>query len=387
MILVKRIDDLLGKGLFATEFIAKGELILAEEPDISVWEGQSPGLSKRFCSYCFKAWANVDYLLSHYIKSRDLELTEYFNLAPCGSLYGYECKHGNHYCSKECMSRMKKNFCLGQIDCACFWRTVVSSSLNGICDSSLHDVAEIVLAASLVVNMACRVEELIGQSEVTSAKVEVESVLKKFALWYFSDADSSPNECTESWHGIAKLWNVLEFHLRAGLGEPLGALFFEVVNIELFERIVVMVQKNCLEIFVESPLVAYLKWLQLERRQRPLTERQRFEYDVMTVCKDNIYSQNARGIGLYKFHSRINHSCAPNAVLRNSATDSRSVQRDSDRPSSKIYIFAEKDIRQGDEITLSYGFVDRTISTDERKNRILQDYGFDCQCKLCKQSV
>lgn len=73
---------------------------------------------------------------------------------------------------------------------------------------------------------------------------------------------------------------------------------------------------------------------------------------------------------VYEKMSRINHSCYPNARWNWDSTSR--VQR----------LHAVRDIAQGEEITISYGF-GPSMSYATRQSLIKARYGFDCKCELC----
>ncbi|XP_072743347.1 SET and MYND domain-containing protein 4 isoform X2 [Anoplolepis gracilipes] len=76
------------------------------------------------------------------------------------------------------------------------------------------------------------------------------------------------------------------------------------------------------------------------------------------------------GSGLYIAHSLYNHSCAPNTFRH--FEDLTMITR------------ALTPIRIGDQIFTSYGGVYAHMSRSERKQKILQDYFFDCDCPACE---
>jgi SET domain-containing protein len=71
--------------------------------------------------------------------------------------------------------------------------------------------------------------------------------------------------------------------------------------------------------------------------------------------------------GLYWVGSLINHNCSSNAKVR------------FEDGYNKLIIKAEKFIKKGEEITISY--VGGNYS--ERQNRLKMQYGFNCNCKTC----
>ena len=69
--------------------------------------------------------------------------------------------------------------------------------------------------------------------------------------------------------------------------------------------------------------------------------------------------------------SRINHSCLP------------SCGHGMDFPRLRMEIFAMKDIKKGEEITIEYLPNLIGMTSNERISKIKDTFGFDCQCCLC----
>eukprot|EP00966_Prymnesium_polylepis_P329757 7385434-Prymnesium_polylepis.2 len=92
--------------------------------------------------------------------------------------------------------------------------------------------------------------------------------------------------------------------------------------------------------------------------------------DAQTI--DEVYAEmyGVRGGGLFKLHSKINHSCTPSTSLVCSFTD------------STIDVVAKTAIRAGEELTL--GYVDPTLDGSRRRMTLRTCYGFECTCKRCK---
>lgn len=79
------------------------------------------------------------------------------------------------------------------------------------------------------------------------------------------------------------------------------------------------------------------------------------------------YATPCEGTGFYALQSCCNHSCAPSAAAEGDVNGETSV-------------LAERDIAQGEEITISY--IDESMSFEDRQAALL-DYGFVCRCRAC----
>eukprot|EP00934_Nitzschia_sp_Nitz4_P008491 Nitzschia sp. Nitz4//scaffold168_size48592//19265//20779//NITZ4_007048-RA/size48592-processed-gene-0.47-mRNA-1//1//CDS//3329538315//8481//frame0 len=80
---------------------------------------------------------------------------------------------------------------------------------------------------------------------------------------------------------------------------------------------------------------------------------------------------------VYPLGALLNHSCSPNCVLRYRWDPTIAA-----KPRGPILeIVAAREIEQGEELTHSY--VELVAATVERKARLLELYGFNCECQRC----
>ncbi|XP_072320858.1 histone-lysine N-methyltransferase SMYD3 [Eucyclogobius newberryi] len=73
------------------------------------------------------------------------------------------------------------------------------------------------------------------------------------------------------------------------------------------------------------------------------------------------------GVGLYPSLSLLNHDCGPNCVMVFEGT--------------KLNLRAVKDIKPGDELTVSY--IDSLELTEVRRKQLEEQYHFTCSCQRC----
>ncbi|ELP92579.1 set and mynd domain containing protein, putative [Entamoeba invadens IP1] len=78
---------------------------------------------------------------------------------------------------------------------------------------------------------------------------------------------------------------------------------------------------------------------------------------------------SVEGEGLYKYLNTLNHSCDPNCVLACTTDD------------FKLSLIALKDIKAGEELTISY--IDNSMNKETRLKTLMDQYNFDCKCKKC----
>lgn len=116
-------------------------------------------------------------------------------------------------------------------------------------------------------------------------------------------------------------------------------------------------------------------------RRLPDSERRKFlslhcpaRYDCDIIF--SIYEANSfemgNGTGICLDASRINHSCIPNAHYSWNSTIKQET------------VHAMKDIRKGEEITISYV---PAINTLEERQRLLRPYVFTCDCPACHLDI
>ena len=86
------------------------------------------------------------------------------------------------------------------------------------------------------------------------------------------------------------------------------------------------------------------------------------------------YEETNIGCGIYLTARLINHSCDPNT---------RITKFDG----NQLYLHAVRDIKAGEEITISYGGSYKWQLLSVRKKMLLESYFFDCCCSACEQKL
>jgi len=80
-------------------------------------------------------------------------------------------------------------------------------------------------------------------------------------------------------------------------------------------------------------------------------------------------AQNGSGTAVYMLPSLLNHSCEPNIDA---------VWRDGD---ATLTLAARRDIAAGEELNITY--IDAGLPATERRQLLLNGYGFVCMCPAC----
>jgi hypothetical protein len=90
---------------------------------------------------------------------------------------------------------------------------------------------------------------------------------------------------------------------------------------------------------------------------------------LLTILRSNAYNTGDNHVGSFPKTARINHSCKPNCG--NFWSEKQGLR----------VIYAESDIEKGDEITVSYIPLLKSIKNRQAR---LQQYGFVCDCSACQ---
>ncbi|USW58660.1 Putative SET domain-containing protein [Septoria linicola] len=110
--------------------------------------------------------------------------------------------------------------------------------------------------------------------------------------------------------------------------------------------------------------------LSLSIGNRPSSESQ-----LMQIMRSNAFGDGST-TWLHPTICRINHSCIPNATSHHDADMDDLAQ-----------IISEREIKQGEEITISYNNQIGEICTARERAVLLQNqYGFECDCAACSRS-
>eukprot|EP00258_Populus_trichocarpa_P034986 XP_024451005.1 histone-lysine N-methyltransferase ASHR2 [Populus trichocarpa] len=97
--------------------------------------------------------------------------------------------------------------------------------------------------------------------------------------------------------------------------------------------------------------------------------------EPLNLNEENGGQRSVRAYGIYPKASLFNHDCLPNACRFDYVDTNNSGNTD-------IVVRMIHDVPQGREICLSYFPVNSNYST--RRKRLLEDYGFTCDCDRCK---
>lgn len=104
-------------------------------------------------------------------------------------------------------------------------------------------------------------------------------------------------------------------------------------------------------------------------------ERVRTIYSIMNSNQIYMETDTRSQTGFFRILSRINHACYD-------ATAYLDIKQ---RPDGELYfnLRARRDMEQGEEITISYRTFAKGVSWLKRRDALLEQFGFLCQCRDC----
>ena len=94
---------------------------------------------------------------------------------------------------------------------------------------------------------------------------------------------------------------------------------------------------------------------------------------LLSIFRSNAFNLGSRSPfqqAVFCRISRLNHSCVPNA------------QGNFHGRLGRLNVHATRDIRAGEELTLNY-LQEEGAGRDSRHRRLLDGYGFECDCPAC----
>ncbi|KAL9657731.1 hypothetical protein ABK040_016226 [Willaertia magna] len=94
--------------------------------------------------------------------------------------------------------------------------------------------------------------------------------------------------------------------------------------------------------------------------------------EFLQNCKE-FNELSLQGMGAFTIHNCINHSCIPNIVTM------------SNQLNHNICVKTLQNLKEGDELFISY--VDENLPYLERKEKLLEQYLFECRCNKCLQKL
>lgn len=138
------------------------------------------------------------------------------------------------------------------------------------------------------------------------------------------------------------------------------------LQLQVYGSIVGMFELNNLGVSVPTPVEDY--FLAVDELQGQQREQVMQVTQPLLDALDAEYATPCEATAFLALQSCVNHSCNPNAAAT------------CDQGDNTVAIVARRDIRAGEEVTLSY--IDEGLPYKQRQAE-LRDYGFVCRCDTC----
>jgi hypothetical protein len=149
----------------------------------------------------------------------------------------------------------------------------------------------------------------------------------------------------------------------------------EVFNLAFYSKLMGMIFMNFQEIGVFSPVRAYMVLLEKLPPQDRDKACEQFAPLLGKIISRHGGVPHGAGCALFVLHSTINHSCVPSAEISKSADDT----------DGKLSVIATRDIKEGEEITISYRYFEESDGYSDRQKILKSQYLFNCDCSLCQK--
>jgi len=148
--------------------------------------------------------------------------------------------------------------------------------------------------------------------------------------------------------------------------------FDDVVNLHTYRELNGAILRNAQELFPVSDLHVYLNSLAPSRQQEFVDRWPETEIKSPLDFVESKYMTDKciKGTGMFLIANSTNHSCSPN-VASTSSTNNYHVT-----------MIAKKNIKKGEELTISY--INEQMSFSDRQEKLKQMYLFECKCEKCK---
>eukprot|EP01064_Diplonema_japonicum_P000547 TRINITY_DN10353_c0_g1_i1.p1 TRINITY_DN10353_c0_g1~~TRINITY_DN10353_c0_g1_i1.p1 ORF type:complete len:382 (+),score=75.43 TRINITY_DN10353_c0_g1_i1:652-1797(+) len=327
-----------GRGLFAARDIKKGELVLSEMPLGSC------GDDSRVCDECQKFLVGAEGIVSMAVRRRvALPDTPEHSVVQCRNGCGI------NYCSKACERRSWANH--HQALCG----HPLYRKLLDYCKGEKHPFK---LAIKMSTNTLVRYHIYLTLHPCHDRMAALRHAFRPYVsaervVWWegVNENKATVRELKQDVRYVVRhLRAVLKRHIpdRDGVARAL----FDPVTFSMFMS---AYERNNMTVYVASPVHQYAEL----HPSVPLPDL------TKTTC-----FEPAIGTAYYTLQSCANHSCTPSIEA---ATPLEAM-------SARCCLTALRDVRQGEELTISY--VD-TEQNEAARAEALRDYGFKCTCKRC----
>jgi tetratricopeptide (TPR) repeat protein len=340
-------DFLTGKSVFATKDFKFGEVIFVEEPLVS--KRCIDDRKIKSCENCMRTFLSPQEAFP-------------FEMKFIGDDYDWVsdpiiCKHCNreHYCSRKCCDLGWNKFhgvlCQGKDGKA-------MDQLDSLCRSMGRT------NPLLIAKMFALVAQETKKYTNDPFKFE-----KAFQLFGRFTQNPEPHEKDEEALGLIKS------QITSVFKDP---IFEKFMNINMYRSFNGLILRNASTVTPISDFHIYLEKKNLDNSDVSLMFKLLMPHirGIITGVEDLLrceYMNNlcVMGTAPFTIHNSMNHNCSPN-------TTGMSNKRD-----HTISVVAIKDIKKGDELSLSY--IDETQDVIVRNKLLMDQYLFECNCERCQK--
>lgn len=357
---IKYINQLRGRGVFAKRDYMKSEMVYFESPLMShrnVEEKSMDVAFKEACSYTMKSVMDIDALKRPF----DYEMKAYFQKNNIGNPIFVPCPHckDDDLCAERYVSENIQRKAWNE------YHQILCVGING----ANHPYKALVEKSKAIQRtnplFIIRMMAHMVQRAKNIAKEDVNKVKSKSQI---AIEAMEPYSMFITNQEIGPLDEETVEVLRTILGTD---QYNDIVSLETYRNLNGAILRNAQALNPISDV-----HMMINATPRSKLETVLFSFNANMKTTDQFladhYGQSLciSGTGLFLIANSTNHSCDPNLVAT-SATNNYMVT-----------MIALKDIKQGEELTISY--VNKDMDYTDRQAKLKEMYLFDCKCDRCK---
>lgn len=374
---IRYIDDKKGRGLFALKNFAEGNIVLVEDPVVCCQFSWNSTYGYKACDECMRPLETVQENAVRLTGRGDIVLpyadeccgTDKDSQVACDQCEIQYCSIG---CKSTAWETHHKTLCLGNGEKSKHPLYILNEQWK-----QMHFPPE-----SNTVMLIPRILATLHQQQTQQS-----NPLGQFL--HFQHTFRSTHDNTQIVHKflgpafvnqVNVLRDLLHTAMRSLLRES-TALCDDLLSEDGFHALLAMIGTNGQGVGT-SAISHWVEMCSGSNDNLTMSESERADLDAYI---DHLYEQleehtgteflNNEGIGLYAVQSAANHSCAPNAECQFKDNCSR------------LSLVALRDIKQGEEIMISYlGECAQSDRGEKRRERLKEHYLFVCTCDRCVQN-
>lgn len=347
---VKWINNERGRGVFSIRDCEKGTIVFEDKPIVSHRKLSLNFKHLESCDYCMKVILKESQLKPYFSSQHKL----IYKNKSLEWIYCDDCKNFPElkvmYCSNSCKAKAWNDY--HQLLCPSKWTDDLIEKYKqiiGICEENEY------VQPLIVMKIFAKILH-----QVFNEKLSLDEALEPFVLF-------EPNtDIVHLENEIISFVSSLAEHLF-GKSEKIE----EIVNQKNYLFMNGILSRNAVSLNPVSDFHLYISQLPDKQQNIIANIHQKGMSPNEFVQSEWMRMLTIHGTGLFMIGNSINHSCIPN-VASASCTNDNTLSLVSLRP-----------IKSGEELLISY--IDETLSYEERKQKLMQYYQFECDCPKCKE--